>query len=55
MFDVDEDMSFLIGQHWEKPPPGKVIRWKGDGQGGGSIYYLTPEEAAKFDEEQNDE
>lgn len=55
MFDVDDDMSFLIGQHWKKPPPGKVIRWESDGQGGGAILHLTPEEAAKFDADQEAE
>jgi len=48
--DIDDDMAALVAANWDKPPPGKVARWESDGQGGGCIWHLTPEDAKRFDE-----
>ncbi|MDB4278252.1 hypothetical protein N9917_01480 [Deltaproteobacteria bacterium] len=39
-----------IFQLWQRPlPAGKVRHWTDDGQGGGWIEFLTPEESARRD------
>jgi hypothetical protein len=46
---MDDDMSYLVGKHWTKPPEGRVWRWIPDGQEGGCMIAFTPEEAAHHD------
>ena len=45
-----------LGYLFSQPvPTGKVRYWEDDGQGGGRVLYVTPEEAASLDEEEREE
>ena len=50
-------MEDLIGVALTKRPAkeGYVVRWESDGQEGGRLIYLTPEQAAEFDRLQEKE
>ena len=52
MTNNDPQVETLVGQAWTRPvPEGLVRHWTDDGQGGGWLEYVTPEEADRRDAE----